>query len=203
MKKALTIILILTFGLTLFFCSGKKGGDGSQAAGEDIYYELGQKVTDFTLKDIYDTEFDLDATLAREDVNGVVFIFISKNCHTSLACDDRYVEYADEFLSDGILLVGINPNSDETIEEIKAHAEEQNFTFPVLKDWNNVMADRFDAMVTPEVYFIDKEGILIYHGRIDDSHDYPTRVQEKTLSIVVSEYLAGQELSYTDVRGPG
>jgi hypothetical protein len=50
----------------------------------------------------------------------------------------------------------------------------------VLHDLGNVIADRLEARVTPEVFVMDALGVLVYHGRIDDSRD-PSKVTSHDL----------------------
>jgi len=100
-----------------------------------------------------------------------VFMFISKNCPISRAYDGRMREIASDPAYKDVAFLALNANQDEKAEEIKAHAEEQRFPFPVAQDRNNVLADRFGAMVTPEVWIVNAKGIAVYHGAIDDSQD--------------------------------
>ena len=95
MKKTLllsTVMFVLLTGIAL-------GNDGDK-------YTLGNKVADFTLKDLTDKEFELEKVLARDDVKGVVFMFISTTCPVSKACDTRYVQMASDFREKGIVFVG-------------------------------------------------------------------------------------------------
>ena len=56
------------------------------------------------------------------------------------------------------------------------HAEKHGFTFPVLKDDRNKIADAYGATKTPEVFVLDPKGSLLYHGRIDERRERtPTR----------------------------
>jgi len=192
MKKiaAVCLVMVLAFSLTA-------------SAVDDLKYEIGKKVTNLILKDQDGAVFDLEKELAGENVKGVVFLFLSYKCPTSIACDDRYVQYAADFREKGILLVGINSNVTENVQDMKANAKKKKYNFPVFKDPGNVIADRFSAKKTPEVFFVDSKSVLRYRGRIDDSHNYPTRVKETTLANIIGEYLAGKELSVTVTQSVG
>ena len=188
MKKFLVLGIIALFAVSLLGLSG-----------QDIKYPLGGKVTSLTLM-----EFDLEKTLAKEDVKGVVFVFLSYTCPASIACDGRYISYADDFKKKGILLYGIDANMrTENAADMKAYAKKKDYTFPVLWDEGNVIADRFDARTTPHAFFVDKKSVLRYKGRIDDSTNNPSGVKETFLANVISEYLAGKELSVTETRPDG
>ena len=68
-----------------------------------------------------------------------------------------------------VAFVGVNANKAEPAEEVRDHAKEHKFGFPVVKDPNNVIADAYGAMVTPEIFVVSKDLTILYHGRIDDS----------------------------------
>ncbi|MFC1476941.1 redoxin domain-containing protein [candidate division KSB1 bacterium] len=194
MKKMFNICLIAVFLLSM---------SAFAVAGDDDKYTLGNKVSDFSLKDINGTEHSLEGFLKDKTTKGVVFVFVSKNCPVSNACDARYKEMAPAFKEKGILFVGINSNKTESVEDIRMASDEREYNFPILKDWDNVIADRFGAEFTPHAYFIGSDGVLLYKGRIDDNHRNASKVQENTLSMVVDEYLSGKKLSYSETKSNG
>ena len=83
-----------------------------------------------------------------------------------------------------------------------AHAKSVGFVFPVYKDPNNALADRFDAQVTPETYVIDSSGTLVYHGQIDDSRN-EKRVQQQALRMALDAVLAGKPLTVAETKAFG
>ena len=117
--------------------------------------------------------------------------------------DERYIQHAKNFKKDGVLFVGVSSNFSDSIENLQDYAKKKKYNFPVLKDHNNIIADRFAARTTPHAFFIDKEGVLRYHGRIDDSLNDATKVTDATLENVVKEYLSGKELSVTQTKPGG
>ena len=76
---------------------------------------------------------------------------------------------------------------------MKKRAKESGFNFPYLRDRSQVVAQKFGAQVTPDVFVFDKHRILQYRGRIDDSWRDPSRVEEETLKNAISDVLAGNE----------
>ncbi len=194
-KKILPFFMVLVLSV---FTGSVVADDGG------MKNELGKKVMNFALEDVTTgKEHSLHDMLSMEGVNGAVLMFVSKNCPVSKACDERYVKLAKKFKRDGILFVGINSNKTENVDEIRDSAKEMGYNFPVLKDWNNVVADQFDAKFTPHAFLIDKKGVLIYKGRIDDNHRKADKVTENTLSHVVGEYSRGEALSYTETKSVG
>ncbi len=192
MKKVmtLTIILFLAFAMVAF-------------ANDGLKYEVGKKVSDIKLNDHDGKGFNLEKTLADDGVKGVVFIFVSEQCPVSRACDERYVELTSEFKKQGVELIGINSNYTESIAVMKKHAEKNSYNFRILKDWNNVVADRFEALYTPHAYFIGKDHTLLYKGRIDDNHRNAGKVNERTLANAVSAYVGGDKIAVTETMSNG
>ena len=172
-------------------------------ANDEITYELGKEVKGLKLKDLNGKEFDLDNVLKNDEVKGVVFVFISYTCPGSISNDSRYIQHTKNFKKKGVLFVGISPNYNESEENMKKYAEKLGYNFPVLKDHDNIIADRFAALTTPHAFLIGKDSKLLYSGRIDDSNRDPEKVKDATLANAVDEYLAGKELSVTRTRPGG
>ena len=192
MKKvmAITLILVLAFAIVVF-------------ANDGLKYEVGKKVSDIKLNDHDGKDFNLEKTLAQDGVKGVVFIFVSEQCPVSRACDERYVELTSEFKKQGVEMIGINSNYTESIAIMKNHAEKNDYNFRILKDWNNVIADRFEALYTPHAYFIGKDGTLLYKGRIDDNHRNAGKVNERTLADAVHAYVSGNKIAVAETMSNG
>lgn len=76
------------------------------------------------------------------------------------------------------------------------------FGFPVYKDLNNVVADRFGAQATPETFVIDSAGVIRYHGSIDDSRN-EARVKFRGLRGALDAVLAGKQPEVPETRAFG
>ena len=83
-----------------------------------------------------------------------------------------------------------------------SHAEKHDWNFPVLKDEGNIIADRYHASVTPEVFLIDSEGVLQYHGRIDDSRD-TSGISSRDLMNALDSMLEGTEITTKEAKAFG
>ena len=103
----------------------------------------------------------------------------------------------------GVLFVGINSNKTETVEEAAAHAKKHGFTFTIVKDPGNKVADLYDARHTPEVYVVDKDGKLRYHGRIDENSDDASKVTSPDLKNALDALLAGQPVAKAETKAFG
>src|SRR5918911_569506 len=154
---------------------------------------IGSTVTDFTLTDVNGAEQSL-AKLKGE--KGTVLIFISSRCPVVRAYNERMEQLAKEYKAKGINFVGINSNFTEPLDEVKAHAS-AHYTFPVLIDKGNKIANRLGAEHTPEVYFLNANNRLVYHGRIDNNKDL-AMVSKSELADALDAVLNGKPVAVTE-----
>jgi peroxiredoxin len=132
---------------------------------------MGATVPDFRATTLDGSFFSLEES-RRENV-AVAVIFISTVCPYSNYFNARMRELATDLRTRGILLVGINSNASETEDEAREHAAKNGHTFPIVKDSKNTILDLLGARRTPEVFVIDHEGRLRYHGRIESKIGTP------------------------------
>lgn len=162
-------------------------------------YSVGDKVSDFTIKNYDGAEY----TLSSSGANATVIVFLSTSCPFVQPYTDRLNSLVNEFGTKGIALWGINSNNTESTDEVMNHASEKKYNFPVLKDNNNVVADQFAAERTPEVFVIDNATMtLIYHGRIDDNKE-ADKVTSTDLANALNEILNTKEISLKETKAFG
>ena len=158
-----------------------------------------KKIENFTLNDYNGVPHSLSQ---YHSSRAVVLIFISTKCPVSNAYNERMVSLYKEYKSRGVIFLGINANSQENAEDIKAHAQEHGFLFPVLKDKDNIIADRLKASVTPEVFICDSSLTVLYHGRIDDSRR-ETDVTSRDLHSALDAILSGKPVAVAETKAFG
>ena len=158
-----------------------------------------EKIENFTLPDYNGKEHSLSD---YKESKAIVIIFVSTQCPVSNAYNSRMESLAKEYGSKDVTFLGINSNKAESSEEIKEHAEENGFTFTILKDKNNVIADEFDASFTPEVYVLNGNNEILYHGRIDNSKK-EADVETQDLKNALNEILAGKPVTNSSTKAFG
>ncbi len=161
-------------------------------AGELKPLKAGDAVPAFALKNYDGKDVTLEGVL-KENRYAVV-MFIATRCPVSNAYNTRMADLAAGFSGKKIGFIAINSNKSEPVDEIRDHAKEHKFGFPVVKDSNNVVADAYGAMVTPEIFVVGKDMKVVYHGRIDDSRK-EDEVTKKDLADALTALLAGKEVS--------
>ena len=100
------------------------------------------------------------------------------------------------------LFVDNRSNKAEDIDEIREHANDNGLTFTILKDDKNIIADKFEASFTPEIYVLNNEFELLYHGRIDNSRR-ESEVDSNDLRDALEEILSGKAVSTPETKAFG
>ncbi|OGU72822.1 MAG: hypothetical protein A2V93_06730 [Ignavibacteria bacterium RBG_16_34_14] len=158
------------------------------------------KIENFTLTDIYNEKHSLSD---YNDSKAILIIFIATQCPVSNAYNLRMVELYNSYEDKNIAVLGVNSNKEESMNECKSHAESNGFKFPVLKDEKNVVADMFEASVTPEAYLLEPYTYkILYRGRIDDSRN-ESNVETQDLANALNEILAGKKISIVQTKAFG
>ena len=170
------------------------------AAGPAGPLKVGEKAPDFTLQEVRDGHpVTLSKVLASTRLT--VVLWIGVECPFSNACNEDYRRLQTEYAGRGVALLGVNSNDTETLDQVRSHAAEAGFGFSVLKDDRNVVADRFDATFTPEVWILDATGTARFHGGlISRGND---KSIQKDLTAALEALLKGKEPPTTETRAFG
>lgn len=157
-----------------------------------------KKYENFSLYDYNKNEHSLQDFANKK---GIVVLFVATQCPVSNAYNSRMAELYNHF-KDDFSFIGINSNKQEDVEEIKTHASENNLDFVILKDSNNVIADKFDASFTPEIYILNNNFEQLYHGRIDDSRK-KENIEVEDLKKALIEIKDGKAVSVKETKAFG
>lgn len=130
-----------------------------------------------------------------------VVMFFSTKCPMSNAFNYRrnllYREYGKR-----VHFVAIDPNFDESLDEVRNYARDVGFDFPVYRDINHQVADQFGARNTTETFVVDGAGVMRYRGFIEDAPN-PKRTTKQGLLLAIQAVLAGQPVTTPETRGIG
>jgi len=164
---------------------------------------VGAVVPDFSLKDIHRRPRSLDGF---KDKKAFVVVFVDTECPLAELYVPTQIELYKEYAGKGVQFLAINSSSQDSFVSVSAHAQERDVPFPVLKDFDQEVADRFGAKRTCEVFLLDGNRVIRYHGRIDDQYgngfrrDKPTR---RDLKEALDELLAGRPITTPQTEATG
>lgn len=161
--------------------------------------EIGSTVESFSLPDTDGKMHTLDSLRGKK---GTVIVWLSAQCPVVAAYKDRINEIAAAYKDKGINFIGINSNATEDLTWVKSNMVEFGYQFPMLIDKGNVLADKWGATVTPEVYYLDKKNVLMYHGAIDNDRS-GKNIQEQFLKTAFDASLSGKAIEKTKTAAFG
>ena len=133
----------------------------------------------------------------------VVVIFDATKCPYAIGYKGRVADMGKEYAAKGVAFVTVNSNKTEPAAEVAEDARKNGFSFPVLKDEGNRVADLYGAKKTPEVYVLSPAGTLLYHGRIDETHEDPKNVKSPDLRNALDAILAGKPVPAAETKAFG
>lgn len=162
---------------------------------------LGAPAPAFSLTTLDGKTFSLPE--AAHAHKAVVVMFIATKCPYSNAYNVRMRDMATAYEKQGVLFVGVNSNKTEPADEVRQHAKQHSFPFPLMKDPDNKVADLYDARHTPEIFVVDPEGKLRYHGRIDENYEDPSKVSSPDLKNALDLLLAGKPIAKAETKAFG
>ena len=179
---------LLSLGMAVFATAVLFGQD----------FRLGSTVADFSINDVAGNP------VRFSDLKGdlTVVMFVATQCPVSNAYNERMKALYSDYSTKGVKFVAINSNHTEPAAEVAEHTAKHGFPFAVYKDPNNAVADRFGAEVTPETFVIDKAGVILYHGSIDDAQN-PANIKMQGLRLALDSIMAGQPVAKAETKAFG
>jgi peroxiredoxin len=137
------------------------------AKGQEKVRAMGKRLPDFRLPP---AQGGAPVSLyGSGSARATLLLFLSSECPCSTGYGSRVAKLAGDYEPQGVRVLGIVSGAGESPAAIARHASAAGLRFPILRDAGNVVADRLEARVTPEVYLLDSRCVLRYHGRIDDN----------------------------------
>jgi thiol-disulfide isomerase/thioredoxin len=160
--------------------------------------DLGTKLPEFELINVIDNQKFNSAYLSKS--KGKLIMFICNHCPYVIHHHGQIIDISNKYLAD-VEFVAISSNDissypEDGPQKMKELARKLNFRFPYLYDETQDIAKKYQAACTPELYLFDKNNLLIYRGRFDDSS--PGNNKKPTgndLRKALDNFLAGKKIS--------
>ena len=142
-------------------------------------------------------------TVKYSELKGKVTVvaFISTRCPMSNAFNSRLNDLYNEFKG-RVKFIIVNSNTNESLEEVRHHAQNMGYDFPVYKDVDNAIADLLGAQATPDSFVINQKGIVTYHGYIEDAPN-PERTKNRALLLAIKAVLQGKPVLTPETHSLG
>lgn len=164
---------------------------------------VGAEVPDFSLKDIHRRPRSIENF---KDKKAFVIVFVDTECPMANLYIPTLIALHKEYAGKGVQFLAINSSNQDSFVRVSAHAQERSVPFPVLKDFDQKVADAFGAERTCQAFLLDANRVVSYHGRIDDqygvgvSRDKPAH---RELKEALDELLAGRPITTSRTEAEG
>ncbi|MEW4490072.1 redoxin domain-containing protein [Thalassoglobus sp. JC818] len=140
----------------------------------------------------------LVSVLGEESDSVSVVCFLGSECPLARLYGPRLDALSEKWKSKGVRFIGINSNSQDSIEDLRIYLNRTGIEFPVLKDRLGTAADLFGATRTPEVFVVDSLGVIRYQGRIDDQYQpglSRSEPEREDLKVAIEQLMSGQKIA--------
>lgn len=135
-----------------------------------------------------------------------VVCFLGAECPLARLYGPKLNEMQAALKSQGVRFIGVNSNQQDSLEDVKEYVKRYEISFPMAKDYNNEVADQFEAVRTPEVFVLDQQLKVQYRGRIDNQYLPGISRAETTshdLKKAISQVLAGKPVEVAETKPNG
>jgi len=135
-----------------------------------------------------------------------VVCFLGAECPVARLYGPRLQKLSDQFASQNVSFVGVGSNLQDSVEDLQQFTELTGIKFPLVKDYENQIADQFAAKRTAEVYVLDSQLNVKYRGRIDNEYQPGVKRSQTTqqeLKQALEELLAGKPVTVSETEGVG
>jgi peroxiredoxin len=164
-------------------------------AGSVSALEIGEAVPTFSGKSVQGSAFSLAD--AQKDHRAIVVMFRSTLCPYSNLYNELLKTMTAEYGRKSVLFVAVHSDRWETEDDVRAHASKNGHTFPIIRDPGGALAKLLDARRTPEVFLMDGDGKLRYHGRI------AAKIGTPDLRNALDALLAGRPINPAETKAFG
>lgn len=165
--------------------------------------------------------FGLALLLAIQDVNGVerqpmrvdagkanALFFVSEECPISNAFAREIARICGDYKSHGIGCDLIYVDRALSDAQVRKHAQEYGHgDYPKIVDRRHQLVKTTGVTVTPEVAVVNRDGKVVYRGRIDDSFSQlgqPRRpVKDSDLRNALDALIAGRPIEKPETKALG
>ena len=164
---------------------------------------IGDRVPDFTLPDTEGTVHRLHDGSAP----ATVILVTCNHCPYALAWHERLMAVAADDAARGVRFLAICGNDAQrfprdSLEAMRRRVREERWPMPYLHDATQEVLRSLGASVTPELYVLDAELRLRYHGAPDAGHDDPGQ-NARWLRDALDALLARREVGTAETRPVG
>jgi len=139
----------------------------------------------------------------KEDV--VVLVFLANHCPAVVACDDRIIDFANDYKDKSVKLVAVcvSEMEKDRLPGIKEKMKEKSINYVYGYDESQAIGRAYGAVVTPHFFVLDKARNIRYIGAMDDNVMNEAKAKKQYLRDAVDALLAGKAPEVAETKPIG
>lgn len=143
--------------------------------------------------------------LSKSSFRGKIGLFLlaDTQCPCVQAVESRISSLSKKYSAKGLRVAYVFSTPDEKPIAIARFMQNHQIPFPAIVDRDQKMLKMLDGQCSSEVYLTDKNGILRYHGRVDDSTFDPKAVKSRDLENAIVAVTQGKRVAKAEVPAMG
>ena len=98
----------------------------------------------------------------------VALVFISSECPISYNMAPDIQRIYRKFSTNAVQFLLVYPNPSDSEERIAKHRREYRMGAPFVRDFDHSLVKKTGVTITPEAAVLDRQGTVVYRGRIND-----------------------------------
>jgi cytochrome oxidase Cu insertion factor (SCO1/SenC/PrrC family) len=132
-----------------------------------------------------------------------LFVMADTQCPCVQAVEERVVSLAKKYGPKGLRVAYVFSMPGEKPLKIARFMQGHQIPFPAIVDKDQRMLKMLNAQCSSEVYLTDKNGVLRYHGRVDDSTFDPKAVKSRDLENAIVALTQNKRVARASVPALG
>lgn len=192
--------------LVLMLCAAASIYAQNPMAPEGV--KVGDNAPDFVLKNI---DGAVVGPRTYSAAKGIILVFTCNHCPFSVKYEDRIIALHREFAPKGFPVLAVNPNDsivspEDSYSKMQKRAADKAFPFAYVYDETQVVAQRYGARRTPQVFVLLRTRIgwtVEYIGAIDDNADTPASATQFFVAEAVNALLKGTKPAQATTKAIG
>lgn len=192
-------VLAVIFGIVSIALPRLEASDSGKSGPNSVGRKLESfQLTDFRGRDLTEKDFAESKLL--------VVAFLGVECPLAKLYSERLQKIQETYASQGVTVIGVDANQQDSLSEMAAHARRHAMSYAFAKDNQQALVASLGATRTPEVFLLDEQRSVRYHGRVDDQYGVGfVREQPTTNDLVdaIESLLKGNAIASTHQAAPG
>lgn len=184
----------------------QQGAKADKPVAAKAQAKIGEKAPNFTLTDTDGKQHSLSDFAGKV----VVLEWFNPGCPFVVKHHEKNKTMADlaaEFGAKDVVWVAINSGAPgkqgHGLELNKKFKKDWGINYPILLDEPGEVGKMYGARTTPQMYIIDKDGVLRYNGAIDNDPSAATLGSVNYVRQALNEVLAGETVTTPETRPYG